>query len=113
MAIGEEFLDLLRDEEARTREEQYERDIIRRAPALFAGGNGGSTHERVIRTRLSELVAPFLGKEVLPPEEDPFLADLVWWKAGDIAVVEASIQVDAEDIQRAWRRSATIGKTGA
>ena len=46
-------------------------------------------------------------------EEDPFLADLLWWKGEQVAVVEVSVQVDGEDVARAGRRADTLRQAGA
>ena len=45
--------------------------------------------------------------------EDPFLADLLWWKNEQIAVVEISVQVNGDDVVRAARRAATLRRAGA
>jgi hypothetical protein len=56
---------------------------------------------------LAALLAPSLG-EVLAPEDDPLLADLVWWKGERVAVVEVSLVVDDDDVARAHRRASTV-----
>jgi hypothetical protein len=50
---------------------------------------------------------------LLEPEEDPFLADLFWWKGEQLAVVEISIQLNGQDVARAARRVATLRQAGA
>jgi hypothetical protein len=54
-----------------------------------------------------------LNEGLLPPEDDPFLADLLWWKGEQVAVVEASIQVNGSDVARAAARAATLTRAGA
>jgi hypothetical protein len=54
-----------------------------------------------------------LGQSVFESVEDPFLADLLWWKDEQVAVVEISIQVNGDDVARAARRSATLRQAGA
>jgi hypothetical protein len=49
----------------------------------------------------------------LPAEEDPFLADLLWWKGQQVAVVEVSVQVNGTDVARAAARAATLARAGA
>lgn len=100
-------------EEGRRRGERYEAEMIRRAPALFMGGEGGATHEYVIRTRVTELLAHRLSGNGLSDEENPFLADLIWWKGGQIALAEVSVQVDASDVHRAAQRAETLRLSGA
>ena len=46
-------------------------------------------------------------------EEDPFLADLLWWKGEQVAVVEISLQVNGYDVVRAARRAGTLKRAGA
>jgi hypothetical protein len=45
-------------------------------------------------------------------EDDPFLADIVWWKGEYVAIVEVSRQVDRQDVTRAERRSQTLKQSG-
>jgi hypothetical protein len=47
------------------------------------------------------------------PEADPFLADLLWWKGEQVAVVEISLQVDGYDVLRAGKRAETLRRAGA
>jgi hypothetical protein len=76
-------------EEARRRGEHFERRIIRQAPVLFNGGRGGSPEQPSVQERLTEQLAPVLAEEI-EDKDNPFLADLVWWKNGIMAVVEIS-----------------------
>jgi hypothetical protein len=52
-------------------------------------------------------------EESLLPETAPTLADLLWWKGQQLAVVEAAVQVKGEDVQRAMQRAATLQRVGA
>lgn len=102
-----------RGEGGRRDGERYERETIRRAPWLFNGGRGGSPDQPWVQQQLTDLVGPLLARGVAEAEEDPFLADLLWWKAERIAVVEISVQVNGYDVVRAARRAATLRRAGA
>ncbi|MDW8029327.1 MAG: hypothetical protein RMK94_13145 [Armatimonadota bacterium] len=102
-----------RGEMGRREGERYERHVIRRAPVLFNGGEGGSPSEPSIQRRLTELLPPEHRERLFHDEEgDPFLADLVWWKDEQVAVVEISLQVDGYDVIRANQRAATLRQAG-
>ena len=102
-----------RGESGRRDGERYEREIVRRAPALFNGGQGGSPEQPLIQQRLTEQLGALLSRDILPAEEDPNLADVVWWKGEQLAVVEVSLQVNGDDVRRATRRAATLRQAGA
>jgi hypothetical protein len=102
-----------RGEAGRRDGERYEREIIRRAPALFNGGQGGAPDQPSVQQRLAEQLRSLLAQGVFESVEDPFLADLLWWKSAQIAVVEVSIQVNGDDVVRAARRAATLRRAGA
>jgi hypothetical protein len=53
-----------------------------------------------------------LTQEEFETEEDPFLADLLWWKEEQVAVAEISVQVDSKDVTRAARRAETLRRAG-
>jgi len=101
-----------RGEAGRRDGERYERGVVRRAAVLFNGGQGGSPEQPVVQQRLTAQLGALLRQEILPADADPFLADLVWWKGEQIAVVEASLQVNGEDIRRAAQRAATLRQAG-
>ncbi|MBI4530469.1 MAG: hypothetical protein HY709_03005, partial [Candidatus Latescibacteria bacterium] len=69
-----------RGEAGRREGERYEQQVVRRAVALFNGGQGGATDHPLVQQWLTEHLRPRLGEEILAAEEDPFLADLIWWK---------------------------------
>ncbi len=100
-----------RGEAGRRDGERYERETLRRAPMLLNGGRGGPPDEAWVQQRLTELLAPLLG-DMLQTEEDPFLADLLWWKGEQIAVVEISVQVNGDDVARAAQRARTLRRAG-
>ena len=101
-----------RVEAGRREGERYERQVIRRAPAIFNGGQGGSPEQPIVQQRLTQLLAPFWQEGLIAPEDDPLLADLIWWKDEQIVVVEVSLQVDRYDVERAARRAATLRRAG-
>jgi hypothetical protein len=100
-------------EAGRRRGERYERNIIRRAPLLFGGGAGGTTDTPQVQERLGRWLRDLFDREtLLPPEEDPTLADLIWWKGDQVVVAEVSITVDETDVRRAVRRARTLRSLG-
>jgi hypothetical protein len=98
-----------RGEAGRREGERYEQQVVRRAVALFNGGQGGATDQLLVQQWLTEHLRPRLGEEILAAEDDPFLADLIWWKGEQVMVVEASLRVNGEDVRRAARRAAMVG----
>ena len=66
-----------RGEAGRRDGERYEREIIRRAPALFNGGQGGVPDHPAVQRRLAEQLRSLLAQGVFESVEDPFLADLL------------------------------------
>jgi len=100
-------------EAGRRRGERYERNIIRRAPLLFGGGAGGTTDTPQVQERLGRWLRDLFDREtLLPPEEDPTLADLIWWKGDQVVVAEVSVTVDKTDVWRAVRRARTLRSLG-
>ncbi|MFN3476332.1 MAG: hypothetical protein ACK4Z6_02085 [Candidatus Methylomirabilales bacterium] len=65
-----------------------------------------------MQQRLTEQLGTLLS-EITLPEEDPFLADLLWWKGEEVAVVEVSLQVNGNDVARAALRAATLRRARA
>jgi len=106
-----ELIGWQRGEDGRRRGERYERDVVRRAPVIFNGGQGGPTDQPWVQERVTEGLRSLLAG-MLEVEDDPFLADLVWWKGEQVAIVEASIQVNGEDVVRAARRADTLKRAG-
>ncbi len=99
-------------EAGRREGEQYERQVIRRAPAIFNGGQGGPPDQPFVQQKLTDILSPFWREGLMEPDDDPLLADLIWWKSVKMLVVEASLQVDRYDVERAARRSATLRRAG-
>jgi hypothetical protein len=102
-----------RGEVGRRDGERYERDMIRTAPALFNGGQGGAVDQPWVQQRLTELLGSLLAEDMFEPEANPFLADLLWWKGEQVAVVEISLQVNGYDVLRAGKRAETLQRAGA
>jgi len=101
-----------RGEAGRREGEQYERRIQRNAVMLLNGGQGGAPEQSIVQERMGELYSRLPSGDLLPDDESPSLADIVWWKANSYAVVEVSIKVDANDIVRAARRAETLRRSG-
>jgi hypothetical protein len=101
-----------RGETGRRDGERYERDVVRRAAVLFNGGSGGAPDRLEVQRRLAKRLHTVLAEGILPSEADPFLADLLWWKGEQVAVVEVSLQVDGDDINRVTQRTQTLRRGG-
>lgn len=99
-------------EEGRRAGELYERQILRRAANLFNFGEGGSPAVDKVSTHLLALLKdnPLAG--AMSADQDPFLADVIWWKGDRYAVVEVSLKIDSNDIQRAVRRAEMMRASG-
>jgi DNA repair exonuclease SbcCD ATPase subunit len=102
-----------RGESGRRDGERYENDTLRRAPVLFHGGQGGPPYRPDIQQRLTTALESLLSTEDIESENDPFLADLLWWKGEQLAIVEVSLQVDRQDVSRAQQRAKTLTRGGA
>jgi hypothetical protein len=102
-----------RGEAERRDGERYERDIIRQAPVLFHGGQGGPPERPDIQQRLTTSLETLLREGVIEAENNPFLADLLWWKGEQGVVVEVSLQVDRQDVSRAEQRANMLKRSGA
>lgn len=102
-----------RGEAGRRDGERYERDIIRQAPALFNGGQGGPTDDPTVQQRLATQLGALLGEQMFEASANPLLVDLVWWKGAELAVVEVSRHVDRQDVNRVAQRAATLRRSGA
>jgi hypothetical protein len=106
------FMHWQRGETGRREGERYERDIVRRAAVLFNGGSGGASDQPQVQRRLAQRLHTVLAAGILPSEADPFLADLLWWKGEQLAVVEVSLQIDGNDINRVTQRTETLRRGG-
>jgi hypothetical protein len=100
-------------ESGRLRGERYERSAARSGWRLFGAGQGGGADRELVQRRLTAIMdaLPADRRDALSAQDDPFLADIIWWKRGRIAVVEVSIVVDDNDVARA--RAATLAAAGA
>ncbi|MFQ5741094.1 MAG: hypothetical protein ACE5JX_18995 [Acidobacteriota bacterium] len=91
--------------------ERYERKLVKLAPFLFQGGEGGPTDEAFVQQRLLNELEQLPSMDEFSDEElNPFLADLIWWKGDQYLVVEASLQVNGHDVARAASRAETLRK---
>lgn len=114
--VGEalrELADWQRGEVGRRDSERYEREMVRAAPSLFNGGEGGTADQPWVQQRLSALLRSLFGEQMFEREADPFLADLIWWKGEQILVAEISLEVNGYDVFRASRRAETLRRSGA
>ena len=92
---------------------EYEQRTVRRAPAIFNGGGGGATDSPAVRRRLRQWFRRAFGEIPASDEmEDVYLADLIWWKDGNVVVGEVSLKVDRLDVLRAKRRAALLRRAG-
>jgi hypothetical protein len=102
-----------RGEMGRRKGEQYEQRIIRRARSLFTGGDGGSPEKPDVARRLAQWLKPlYQSGRALSEEEDPYLADLIWWKGNEVLVIEVSHKIDRNDVRRAAQRAHTLRSVG-
>ncbi|MGC8783925.1 MAG: hypothetical protein ACP5RN_06020 [Armatimonadota bacterium] len=108
----EEFMAWQRGEAGRREGEQYEQQMIRRAVAYFAGGEGGSPVEFPVRSILSRWLAPIYQRQIPEPPKDPTLSDIIWWKGDNVLVVEVSQKVNGRDVHRARQRADTLREVG-
>ncbi|MFN4034290.1 MAG: hypothetical protein ACK4ME_11865, partial [Fimbriimonadales bacterium] len=103
----------LRGIDGRLRGEEYQRRIRRIARQLFNGGEGGTPEEPHVEQKLSQWLAGRLDLTARVKDmHNPALSDLIWWKGERVAVVEASLKVNGEDIRRAWLRAETLREAG-
>ena len=103
-----QLADWQRGEAGRREGERYERNMARQAILLFNGGQGGTPDDPIVYQRLLGLLRQLPEPGSLTEEQNPFLADLIWWKDGHYAVVEVSLQVNDHDVTRAARRAETL-----
>jgi len=104
----EELIKWQRGEAGLREGERYEQSIARRAGVLFNGGQGGIPGQPMVYQHLLGLLQRLPNLAHLPEEQDPFMADLIWWKNDQYAVVEVSIQVNSNDVDRAALRAKTL-----
>ncbi len=107
----QELQEWRRGEEGRRRGERYERRILRSAPMLFAGGEGGSPEHPEIQRRLQNLLGDQIAR-ITDSVDNVFLTDLVWRKGGRVLLVEISLRVNGKDVERASRRAQVLQEAG-
>ncbi|MDW8107429.1 MAG: hypothetical protein RMK45_08115 [Armatimonadota bacterium] len=104
--------DWRRGETGRREGELYERDIRRKALRLFAGGRGGSPELDHVQEQLRQWFARLPLEYPVTDENDPTLADIIWWKDSRVLVVEVSLKLDRYDVWRAKQRAETLRAAG-
>ncbi len=97
-----------RGEAGRREGERYEQQVARRAPILFNGGQGGTLDRDPVYEHVLELMNRLPDLASVSEDQDPVLADLIWWKDGRYVVVEVSRVVNRHDVVRAARRAETL-----
>jgi hypothetical protein len=92
----------------------YQRRVIKRAWRTFGGGEGGCPDENPeVAYQIDQwLAAAGIDGNTLDPRSDPQEADLVWWKGRKVAVVEISLKVNGDDVERARLRADTLRQAG-
>ena len=92
----------------------YQRRVIKRAWRTFGGGEGGCPDENPeVAYQIDQwLTAAGIDGNTLDPRSDPQEADLVWWKGRKVAVVEISLKVNGDDVERARLCADTLRQAG-
>jgi hypothetical protein len=92
----------------------YQRRVIKRAWRTFGGGEGGCPDENPeVAYQIDQwLAAAGIDGNTLDQRSDPQEADLVWWKGRKVAVVEISLKVNGDDVERARLRADTLRQAG-
>jgi hypothetical protein len=101
-------------EKARRDGLDYQRRVIKRAWRTFGGGEGGWPDENPeVAYQIDQWLADAdIDANTLAPRSDPQDADLVWWKGRKVAVVEISLKVNGDDVERARLRADTLRQAG-
>ncbi|MDW8104420.1 MAG: hypothetical protein RMK92_05355, partial [Armatimonadota bacterium] len=102
------LMDWQRGEAGRRDGERFEQHTLKRAVALFDGGQGGSPLQPHVQETLYRWLAPVYRQGIPDASVDPSLADIIWWKGEEVVVAEVSLKVDEEDIRRARQRADTL-----
>jgi len=92
----------------------YQRRVIKRAWRTFGGGEGGWPDENPeVAYQIDQWLADAgIDGNTIAPRSDPQDADLVWWKGRKVAVVEISLKVNGDDVERARLRADTLRQAG-
>lgn len=101
-----------RREEGRRGGERYQLNIRRQAWQLLAGGVSGFPEEPQVEKRLRQWLPPSPDDGFMEDEVNPALADLIWWKGEEVAIVDVSLKVNGRDVQRARARADTLRRAG-
>jgi hypothetical protein len=98
----------------RYRNAELKKEVRQRAPTIFAGGRGGNIEESAfVRKLLKPWLRTLNGDDpILEAEADPTAADLIWSKGTKVIVVEVSVKVDRDDVDRAYARASTLRRAG-
>jgi signal transduction histidine kinase len=101
-------------EKARRDGLDYQRRVIKRAWRTFGGGEGGWPDEdKAVADQINNwLASAGIDEDAIDPRSDPLEADLVWWKGRKVAVVEISLKVNGDDVERARERANTLRRAG-
>jgi hypothetical protein len=101
-------------EKARRDGLDYQRRVIKRAWRTFGGGEGGWPDETPeVAYQIDQWLADAgIDGNTIDPRSDPQEADLVWWKGRKVAVVEISLKVNGDDVERARLRADTLRQAG-
>ena len=95
-------------------EEYYLRRVLKRAWRIFGSGEGGRPYQsqEVANQINAWLLNAGIRDEDISPESDPLETDLVWWKGRKVAVVEISLKVNGDDVERARLRADMLRRAG-
>jgi hypothetical protein len=101
-------------EKARRDGLDYQRRVIKRAWRTFGGGEGGYPDENPeVAYQIDQWLADAgIDGNTIDPRSDPQEAELVWWKGRKVAVVEISLKVNGDDVERARLRADTLRQAG-
>jgi hypothetical protein len=101
-------------EKARRDGLDYQRRVIKRAWRTFGGGEGGwPDKDKAVADQINNwLASAGIDEDAIDPRSDPLEADLVWWKGRKVAVVEISLKVNGDDVERARERANTLRRAG-
>jgi hypothetical protein len=92
---------------------ELEKEVRQRARIIFAGGRGGHPESPFVSRLLKDWLRTLNGDDpILEAAADPTAADLIWSKGGKVIVVEVSVKVDRDDVDRAFARANTLRGAG-
>ena len=92
---------------------ELEKEVRQRARTIFAGGRGGHPESPFVSRLLKNWLRTLNGDDpILEAAADPTAADLIWSKGGKVIVVEVSVKVDRDDVDRAFARANTLRGAG-